>query len=252
MRTGEGTLTIGEVAAQAGVNVETLRYYERRGLLKEPARVASGRRRYPLEVVDFIRSVKQAQSLGFTLAEIEEFISVGAHRPARSGEALAAGAARKLAEIDEKIAALHEMRTGIEAIIEHGCDSLTNCRCGAGCPVGPSAVNARSHSKEGHAMTSPESKWSDTLELLSCDIAARPAAPGASELQRFVTAVKREPTSLTFEYDRAAGEMFAAFTAAEQVCCSTIGWALDEAAGNLRITASAEQLDALQAIFAAA
>ena len=64
--------------------------------------------------------------------------------------------------------------------------------------------------------------------------------------------MKREPTSLTFEYEREAGEMFAAFTAAEQVCCSTIGWALDEAAGSLRITASAEQLDALQAIFATA
>ena len=98
-------------------------------------------------------------------------------------------------------------------------------------------------------MANPDSKWSDTLELLACDIAARPAAPSAAELHPFVIAVKREPTSLTFDYQREATAMFAAFTAAEQVCCSTIGWTLDEAAGSLRITASVEQLDALQAIF---
>ena len=99
-------------------------------------------------------------------------------------------------------------------------------------------------------MATPESKWSNTLELLACDIASRPPAPSAAELHEFVTGVQREPTSLTFLYRREAGAMFAAFTAAEQVCCSTIGWALDEAAGSLRITASEEQLDALQAIFA--
>ena len=99
-------------------------------------------------------------------------------------------------------------------------------------------------------MATLENRWSDTLELLACDIASRPPAPSAAELQQFVTGVEREPTSLTFAYKREAGALFAAFTAAEQVCCSTIGWALDQAAGSLRITASEEQLDALQAIFA--
>ena len=133
----ENRLSIGEVATRAGVNVETLRYYERRGLLKEPPRHLSGHRQYPPDAVDFIRSIKQAQTLGFTLDEIEELVAVAERRPARSGEALAAGAQRKLAEIDQKMAALRDMRSGLEAIVEQRCDSLVRCTCGKGCPVGP-------------------------------------------------------------------------------------------------------------------
>jgi len=66
------TLRTGEVAAQAGVNVQTLRYYERRGLLKEPARRASGYREYPPDSIGLIRFIKRAQELGFTLTEIED------------------------------------------------------------------------------------------------------------------------------------------------------------------------------------
>ena len=65
------TMRIGEVARQAGVNVQTLRYYERRGLLREPARRSSGYREYPPHTVRLIRFIKRAQELGFTLAEIE-------------------------------------------------------------------------------------------------------------------------------------------------------------------------------------
>ena len=75
------TLTIGEVAAKAGVNVQTLRYYERRGLLKEPYRHPSGRRQYPSGAVDFIRSIKRAQSLGFALDEIERLLVLAERRP---------------------------------------------------------------------------------------------------------------------------------------------------------------------------
>jgi DNA-binding transcriptional MerR regulator len=63
---------IGELAEQAGVNVETLRYYERRGLLPEPVRSPGGHREYGEDAVRFVRAVKEAQTLGFTLAEIEE------------------------------------------------------------------------------------------------------------------------------------------------------------------------------------
>ena len=61
-------MRIGEVAAAAGVNVETLRYYERRGLLGAPARTAHGYRVYDLDTVRFVRSIKEAQGLGFSLA----------------------------------------------------------------------------------------------------------------------------------------------------------------------------------------
>jgi len=59
-------MRVGEVAERAGVNIETLRYYERRGLLPEPDRSPSGHRRYDEETVRFLRAIKEAQAVGFT------------------------------------------------------------------------------------------------------------------------------------------------------------------------------------------
>ena len=69
-------MRIGEAARRAGVNVETLRYYERRGLLPEPARAPGGHRRYDEDAVRFLRAIKDTQALGFTLAEIEDYLRV--------------------------------------------------------------------------------------------------------------------------------------------------------------------------------
>ncbi|HVD13202.1 MAG TPA: MerR family transcriptional regulator [Actinomycetota bacterium] len=73
-------MRIGEVAELAGVNVETLRYYERRGLLAAPERSPAGHRAYDEDAVRFVRAIKEAQGLGFTLAEIEEHLRL-ARRP---------------------------------------------------------------------------------------------------------------------------------------------------------------------------
>src|SRR5256885_13361793 len=67
-------MRIGELAERAGVNVETLRYYERRGLLPEPVRGPGGYRSYDEEAVRFVRAIKETQSLGFTLGEIEDYL----------------------------------------------------------------------------------------------------------------------------------------------------------------------------------
>lgn len=71
------TLTIGRVAAQAGVNIETVRYYQRIGLVKEPVRPLQGFRIYPLETIDRIRFIKRAQQLGFNLNEIADLLELG-------------------------------------------------------------------------------------------------------------------------------------------------------------------------------
>src|SRR6266568_3121827 len=70
------TLTIGQVAKEAGVGVETLRYYEREGLVKEPPRRVSGYRQYPEDVVKRIHFIKRAQELGFSLKEIAELLAL--------------------------------------------------------------------------------------------------------------------------------------------------------------------------------
>src|SRR6185312_11748393 len=67
-------MRVGEVAERAGVNVETLRYYERRGLLPAPDRDPSGHRRYDEDTVRLLRAIKEAQAVGFTLTEIGEYL----------------------------------------------------------------------------------------------------------------------------------------------------------------------------------
>src|SRR4051812_43392181 len=124
-------MRIGEVAERAGVNIETLRYYERRGLLPEPARTPSGHRRYDGETVRFVRAVKEAQGLGFTLAEIEEYLRI-ARRPGRASPELRVRLARKIDEVDEKLASLRHVREQLARVLGCACDSLDRCTCGAG------------------------------------------------------------------------------------------------------------------------
>jgi DNA-binding transcriptional MerR regulator len=123
---------VGEVAERAGVNVETLRYYERRGLLPEPARTPNGHRRYDDETVRFVRAVKEAQSLGFTLAEIEEYLKVARRGAVAASEALRVRMAAKIDEIDARLAGLRLVRADLARAVGCGCDSLDHCTCGAG------------------------------------------------------------------------------------------------------------------------
>src|SRR5262245_24251083 len=123
-------MRVGEVAARAGVNVETLRYYERRGLLPEPERSPSGHRRYDEETVRFLRAIKEAQAVGFTLAEIAE--QLRATRGSRAtSEALRVRMAAKIDELDGRIAAMRRMRGELARIVGCACDSLDHCTCGA-------------------------------------------------------------------------------------------------------------------------
>lgn len=129
-----GELRTGEVAAAAGVNRETLRYYERRGLLAEPARTLGGHRVYPAETVTTLRVIKAAQRLGFRLDEIAELLAM--RRPA----GLAARAARKLSEVEDQIADLVVVRDSLRAALAAGCDDLVACAHDPACPLPLSAA----------------------------------------------------------------------------------------------------------------
>lgn len=121
----------GEVARRAGVNVETLRYYERRGLLPEPTRAPGGHRRYDQEAVRFLRAIKEAQAVGFTLAEIEEYLRVVRAGRISAPQALRVRMAAKIDEIDARIAGLRRMRGELARIVGCACQSLDHCTCGA-------------------------------------------------------------------------------------------------------------------------
>jgi DNA-binding transcriptional MerR regulator len=110
---------VGEVAERAGVNIETLRYYERRGLLPAPQRAPSGHRRYDEETVRFLRAIKEAQAVGFTLAEIAEYLRA-ARRSTAPSETLRVRMAAKIDDIDARIAALRRLRDELARVV--GCD----------------------------------------------------------------------------------------------------------------------------------
>ncbi|KAB1139973.1 MerR family transcriptional regulator [Streptomyces luteolifulvus] len=130
-----GELRSGQVAEQAGVNIQTLRYYERRGLLPEPDRSPGGHRLYGDQAVTTLRVIKAAQRLGFTLDEVAELLEAGRHRHGRPVAGLQERAAAKLAEVDGKIADLTTIRTALAEALEAGCDDLTVCAGSACCPI---------------------------------------------------------------------------------------------------------------------
>jgi Hg(II)-responsive transcriptional regulator len=105
-----------QVADQAGVNVQTLRYYERRGLLPEPERSRSGYRSYDTQAVRTVRFVKRAQSLGFSLEEIEALLHLAAGGP-DSCDAAKELATEKIDELDRKIADLAIMRDSLGQLV---------------------------------------------------------------------------------------------------------------------------------------
>ena len=111
------------------MNVETPRYYERRGLLPAPARMPSGHRRYDGETVRFLRPIKEAQAVGFTLAEIAEYLRAARH--SSPSEALRVRMAAKIDQIDARIAALRRMRDDLARVVGCACTSLDHCTCGA-------------------------------------------------------------------------------------------------------------------------
>jgi MerR family mercuric resistance operon transcriptional regulator len=125
----------GQVAEAAGVNLQTLRYYERRGLLAEPERSLGGHRLYPPEVVTVLRVIKVAQRLGFTLAEITDLLEAAQHRHGRLERGLQARAAGKLEDVEAKIADLTVIADSLRTALEVGCDDLVECAGTPGCPL---------------------------------------------------------------------------------------------------------------------
>ena len=104
-----------ELAGRAAVNPQTLRYYERRGLLEEPVRSASGYRSYPPEAVRRVRFIKRAQELGFTLAEVETLLDLAAGGP-DSCDAVRALATKKITDVRRRIADLRLLEAGLSRL----------------------------------------------------------------------------------------------------------------------------------------
>jgi MerR family transcriptional regulator, mercuric resistance operon regulatory protein len=118
-------LTIGRLARAAGVHVETIRYYQRRGLIAEPRRPSGGVRRYGPDAQARIRFVKRAQDLGFTLEEVKALLMLGETPNCRGARALAAV---KLQVVESRIHDLARMREALRSLIRQ-CDSGRKRSC---------------------------------------------------------------------------------------------------------------------------
>ena len=175
------------MARRAGVSVETLRYYERRGLLAEPARMPGGHRRYDEDTVRFLRAIKDAQAAGFSLAEIEDYLTVVRRGGVPAPEALRVRAAAKIDQVDARIAQLRRMREELARIAGCACDSLDRCTCGAAylarrgreSPVPPSRLHVTNGESAGNTLRQTSLggavlPWQDVLHEGPVPAGARP------------------------------------------------------------------------------
>lgn len=117
MNTQTVSLTIGAVAKRVGVAIDTIRYYEREGLLPEPQRRASGYRSYGDDAIAQLRFIRRAKHLGFTLEEIRELLALSTDRQL-GVKAVKQRAQQRLAAIDQRIAELHKVRDGLAQLVD--------------------------------------------------------------------------------------------------------------------------------------
>ena len=129
-------LSIGQVAKSAGVNVQTLRYYEREGIIPPPKRSSAGYRQYPDDAVRVVIFIKRAQELGFTLKEAKALLKLRSAGPRRRDSARNVAEA-KIRDIDAKLRDLSAMRAALESLVG-------SCACASStieCPILESLEN---------------------------------------------------------------------------------------------------------------
>jgi MerR family copper efflux transcriptional regulator len=127
------TMTVGAAAKRAGVKIDTIRYYERRGLLPKPSRTDGGYRVLTEAAVRRLRFIKQAQALGFTLNEIKQLLALRV-TPGATCADVRHRAEAKAADIEKKIASLRAMKRALEQLVSacsidgpaSGCSFLEN------------------------------------------------------------------------------------------------------------------------------
>ena len=120
-------MRIGAAAAKAGVNIQTMRYYEWRGLLPRPPRRTSGYREFADDAVRVVRFVKRAQDLGFTLDEIEELLRLRNDKR-RDRARVRVVASKRVRDIERKIAQLEAMKQALSHLL-HCCEDGTTLEC---------------------------------------------------------------------------------------------------------------------------
>jgi MerR family mercuric resistance operon transcriptional regulator len=119
-------MTIGQLAESAGVNVETIRYYQRRELLARPERPSGGIGRYPLEALTRLRFIKRSQSLGFSLDDVQALLSLDDGQACFAAKEIGE---HKLADVRERIQTLQVLESALQQLVSQCTNSKRNVRC---------------------------------------------------------------------------------------------------------------------------
>lgn len=122
------SLTIGTLAERSSVGVETIRFYERQGLLPPPSRTSSGYRAYPPDAVERVQFIRRAKEVGFTLEEIGELLALKVSH-GKSCETVRQRALNKVADIDRKVKDLRRMRRALDTLVQRcsGQEGIDDC-----------------------------------------------------------------------------------------------------------------------------
>lgn len=119
-------MTIGQLAAAAAVNVETVRYYQRRGLLASPDRPSGSIGRYPPAALTRLRFIKRSQSLGFSLDDVQALLSLDDGQSCSAARSIGE---RKLADVRERLQALQILETALEGLVKRCSTSERKVNC---------------------------------------------------------------------------------------------------------------------------
>lgn len=198
-----GSLTIGALAKRAGVGVETVRFYERRGLVRRPARPRAGYRSYPGDAVARIRFIRNAQALGFTLQEIGALLALRV-TAGTSCAAVRSRASAKLADVKRRQADLERIRAALGVLVAAcpGRGGLTSCTILEA--LDSAAVQVQ---QEGPAASRRREKGARQMKSLEIKIDGMQCDGCASTIQAVLS---REPgvKSATVSYARRSASVF--------------------------------------------
>jgi len=162
-------LTIGKLAKQAAVTVETIRYYQRIGLLDEPGKPFSGYRHYPPHAIARIRFIKRAQQAGFTLKEIAQLLSLDAGHCADVREI----AEQKCQQIDAQIQDLTALRNVLDALVKRCLSDSSAEHC--------SLIDALSTATDGGSVAIGTTAWMQEVEQRMERLPTEPMRPNYSD-----------------------------------------------------------------------
>jgi len=223
-----------------GLSAHTIRFYEGRGLLQPAARSESGYRRYDDADLRRLRLIQNARTLGISLDEVQVLLDdIHASTCGSYAGKVLALVDRQRQEIEQRIAQLQRIRADLDLLAEDATAASNSTQLVADCPCCLLMDDGTSRPSYCSPAASSADRFSeDVLEVLQCDIGARPAAPAPDDLAPYLQSLAIEGEHLVVRFERSAIDAVRQFAAAECVCCGGIGWEVSETANSVVLTVS--------------